>query len=315
MNNRILIIVIDDNLQLSDELSRRFIYHEYVSDTESIHAHPLSNYLDIAIVSTNQMLLQSIIDQSTRLIYIGTDICSTRISAFASIDDFCLDVICANKSFLTNYEHNHLMSIKKIAICIIVVNDPDSDINMVIHSVTQFAESFDPFRTGYLVNTIHLTIINPINTDNGPVITDVITTYASIQIHIMTLNDQDEYNLLTLQSFNHLPINDLMYFYGMYKFQSEHNVLNKKIDLMIALKSSQCVVLAHRIIHQMLNKILTSHVETIYLSHAGHAIGSKRIMLYLMLIFQYYGTYHSDQLFDHLIEFSNVVLSDIYLLD
>lgn len=226
-----------------------------------------------------------------------------------NIQDFINDVSILGWSFYSKREICRLERIHYKKINIQIISPCEININL---------NKADPTRNDYIITSINTDIIN---TDQDNEDMNKLTKY------LRNINDN-----------RYTPsIKTIKYWHYLDSYQDTFDFFNDKTDIIILFKETANTNIDYETI--LNNIVRKDKIEHIYMYEDIFAIGTKRIMLYYMLLYRYLGQYKpwlnprkslsndyyninkrfyidpKIQLTEHIMHFSDVVLTEITRLD
>jgi hypothetical protein len=279
------------------------------------------------------------------------------IYSYQDIDEFLIDSKLLGYQF---YSKREISRLKKINYKIISLNivlccvDKHEDIDLVSHKVKSFitdVNDINPVSNDFIISTIKVQVLygeSKYKIDLSKYKFNKNVTIEYIDIHDDDDDDEIEKFILYLKSINqniYIPnLITVRYIYLLYKYQASIDYATYHTNIMILMNIdniNKTYNICNIGLTNMLNKIIMNKNEKIFIHNDDIAIGTRKIMLYYMLMYAYYGKYKpwdnvrnfitngmvsseeyykidkyyyllpKVQLSEHILHFSDILMSDI----
>ncbi len=239
-----------------------------------------------------------------------------KINHWEDVQDFVDDMMLDDVTFYTNREVSRINNLKYQSINVSIVTTKKTQNAIAIKSSI---ENINPIKHDYLIDHISMTYMNEyfqygdINSgiNSGTNINSGINSGIDINSGLdddLCHSNEDDVDDEDTSKHNNISVNKFVksmenininfkldrkaieYWYLLYLYQQYFNY-NSKVDIIIVFQDTDKVTKID--VSEYINKLIKGKKtsEQIYICDDIFAIGTKRIMLYYMLLYEYYGSY------------------------
>lgn len=232
-----------------------------------------------------------------------------NFATYHDIKELVTDLNIKNINYYSKREISRLnkISFKKIPVRLVVygINNANNKSNIydMIKFTVKLINNMNPLENDFLIDTI---IIDVLFRDSNDLDTLLDINDKNIKVNYIDIFDNDEDNeifrfkeyLKSVHKSKYTPsINEIRYWYSLYKYQTkiEYEKCNDKIILVLNMTDPNVLNINDYLrdnITTKINEILQDNdTEQIHIYKDLFAFGTKRIMLYYMLLYAYLGSY------------------------